>query len=397
MKKNRIAFSVYLTTFIGMFLITARSVMLPAMMEALQGMKYYNLAVMINSLAMCLVLPVSGRLSDIYGRKRIYVTGAFGYAGACLVCGCATQAGVLLAGLFATGICFGLMNAVQLAVILDLFSREEQIGRVSNLTIANSLACFSAPALAGAFADYLSWRLVYLLMIPFSLWIGFVMLRCLPKEKRQKAEKIKVLELLIPYRLFQYRTYVFCIVSYLICSIGFAGMNYLPVFYQQVKGVSVLISGFLILPRQAAQIGIGMALKKKGQSIRNVKNAMLASFGIFVLTFVLMWRYQESTGFWYILLAEVLFGVSNAAITIISQTFCSKELNTQESGSGTAFIGFIGAFGNTAGAVLGSAILSMQGNTNQGIPQIFGGFALLMAAGGIFCKHLPCETGLWKK
>ena len=64
--------AIYLSAFAGMFFITSRAVILPTVLKELQAENYYSVAVLMMSLFMCIVLPVAGKLSDIYGRKRIF-------------------------------------------------------------------------------------------------------------------------------------------------------------------------------------------------------------------------------------------------------------------------------------------------------------------------------------
>ncbi|HIQ73850.1 MAG TPA: hypothetical protein IAA51_05510 [Candidatus Cottocaccamicrobium excrementipullorum] len=59
-----------------MFIIAVRSVILPSLLAELQGEQFCDLAVLLISLSMCIVLPLSGYLSDIYGRKNYFLSDA---------------------------------------------------------------------------------------------------------------------------------------------------------------------------------------------------------------------------------------------------------------------------------------------------------------------------------
>ena len=65
-----------LTSIMCMFVIMARSVILPTVMSELGGMDYYGITVILSSLSMSMTMPIAGKLGDIFGRKRIYCIGA---------------------------------------------------------------------------------------------------------------------------------------------------------------------------------------------------------------------------------------------------------------------------------------------------------------------------------
>lgn len=427
--------AIYLSAFAGMFFITSRSVILPTVLRELQAEKYYNAAVLIMSLFMCIVLPVAGKLSDRYGRKRICLIGGAGFIFSTVLCMVSVSIGMYLAGLALSGIFFGLINAVQLAFLHDLFEASELTGKVSNLTIANSSACLAGPLFAGVFTDYVSWRAVYLLLIPMLIYM--VAALAFYKEEKERAEVKKenavqnnkkegngaaerlngqrkekaepsaigrfdwkgvlffiviifpamlllsgkkinlysnqaVMLLLIlcmiigiagfirtekqaenafiPFSLFSNKAYTGYLLVYLAVSVGYAAINFLPAYYQQVRGVTVLMSSLLILPRQFAQIGTGFLLKKADSRLRNRRLAVCLGLLCLTGSLLFMTGFGTHTSLVRICVVEALFGFSNSFLTILCQSDSQKALPESFVGSGTALVSFTGAFGNTLGA-----------------------------------------------
>ena len=430
--KNLVAIAVYLGTFCGMFMITARSIILPTVLAELDADKYYDLAVLITSLAMCVVLPVSGKLSDFLGRKRIFIVGSIVFIFSSLLCTLATSIYIYMLGLTGTGIAFDLVNSVQLAILNDIFSEEERTGKVSNLNIANSLACLIGPIAGGAFTDCLSWRSVYISVIPILVAALIVML--FYKEERSTKEKVEfnvaetvcyiiilipaillmsgkkigiyhydriiiglIISVLvgikglfyvekktefpvIPYFLFKNKNYLFYIVTYLLCSLGFAVINYLPLYYQKLRMLGVTVSGLLVVPRQLSQVLMGMIIKREMKNVGTRKLPVVMGFVIFGISMILMLTFDSQTELARIVLAELLFGFGYCALTIICQSNIQLELPEEHIGSGTALIGLVGALGNTMGAAIGSMALGMADSVSEGLR-----FFFLINAGIMIC------------
>jgi MFS family permease len=61
------------------------------------------------TLAMAVGLIVGGRLGDIYGRRRMFLTGAAGFTATSVLCGIATEPGELIALRVAQGVLGALM------------------------------------------------------------------------------------------------------------------------------------------------------------------------------------------------------------------------------------------------------------------------------------------------
>lgn len=408
--------AIYLSAFAGMFFITSRAVILPTVLKELQAENYYSVAVLIMSLFMCIVLPVAGKLSDIYGRKRIFLIGGVGFIFSTVLCMVSVSIGMYLMGLALSGIFFGLMNAVQLAFLHDLFEASELTEKVSNLTIANSSACLAGPLLAGIFTDYVSWRAVYLLLIPILIYMVAALIfykeetdGAVKRSKRQgeKAEPNVVYQFdrkgvlffiaailpsmlllsgkkmnlysnrtvmllfifciiigsvgfirtekraknaFIPFALFSNKAYTGYLLVYLVTSVGYAAINFLPAYYQQIRGVTVMMSSLLILPRQLVQIGTGFLLKKADSRLQNRRLAVCLGLLCLTASLLYMTGFGTHTALVWICAVEALFGFANSFLTILCQSDGQKALPEPLVGSGTALISFTGAFGNTLGA-----------------------------------------------
>ncbi len=115
------------------------------------------------------LLPVSGRLADRLGRRRVFRLGlavfAIGSAGSAL----APTAVALIAARFVTAAGGALVLPSSLAVILPEFPRERHVTAVTLWTATGPLASALAPAASALLLAVTSWRVLFALSVPISL------------------------------------------------------------------------------------------------------------------------------------------------------------------------------------------------------------------------------------
>ncbi|WP_330256972.1 MFS transporter [Nocardia sp. NBC_00565] len=124
-------------------------------------------------LAFAVVLITSGRLGDIYGRRRLFLTGVAGFTIASALCGIACSPGMLIVSRFLQGGTAGLMVPQILAIIHVTFPLNER-GRVFGIfgAIVGSAAVVG-PTVGGVLVDWnvfgLDWRPIFLVNVPVGI------------------------------------------------------------------------------------------------------------------------------------------------------------------------------------------------------------------------------------
>ncbi len=132
-----------------------------------------------------------GRLSDLFGRRRIYVAGFALFALMALMCGLAANLMILIALRILQGVGASMMFANALAILSRGFPRGER-GRVFGMAAAFASAGVGiGPALGGGLVSALSWRWVFWFYTPIALAGTFVAWRGIPGDLRpQKVEPV---------------------------------------------------------------------------------------------------------------------------------------------------------------------------------------------------------------
>ncbi len=170
-----LAFAVVLAAgFVDLLDSTIVNVALPSM----QGDLHANFAqlewvVAAYVLSFAALLILSGRLGDIYGRKRVFMVGMAGFTVASLLCGLAVNPEMVIAARFAQGAAAGLMVTQILAILRVTFPEHERAKAVAVFGgVTGSSAVFGL-ALGGVIVHWdlfgWAWRTIFLINVPIGI------------------------------------------------------------------------------------------------------------------------------------------------------------------------------------------------------------------------------------
>src|ERR687886_51425 len=142
---------------------------MPTVIGELGGLSLYPWVFASYLLAATVTGPVFGKLSDTYGRKPVYLTGIFLFlAGSVLAGTSQTMTGLIV---FRTlqGLGAGAVQPVAVTIIGDIFELESR-ARVQGLFgTVWGISAVIGPAAGGLITDYVSWRWVFYVNLPFGL------------------------------------------------------------------------------------------------------------------------------------------------------------------------------------------------------------------------------------
>src|SRR4051794_24263096 len=116
---------------VGMLMIvldvTVVNVALPAIQDDL-GFSQSSLAWVVNAYLIAFggLLLLAGRLGDLVGRRRIFLSGVILFTAASLACGLARSAAVLVVARFVQGIGGAMTSAVILGMIVTMFPQPRE-------------------------------------------------------------------------------------------------------------------------------------------------------------------------------------------------------------------------------------------------------------------------------
>ena len=157
------------------------SVALPALIDGLDApLRWVGWTITIYTLAQAVSMPISGRLSDQFGRRVIFVGGMALFAAASAACAAAPNIWILIVGRALQGLAAGTVQPSAYGVVGDAFpgGRVRAIGLVSSIGPAGSII---GPNLAGFIVDNVGWRWTFWLNVPAGAIVVLVGLFALRK------------------------------------------------------------------------------------------------------------------------------------------------------------------------------------------------------------------------
>lgn len=148
------------------------------------------------ALAFAVLLIPGGRLGDIYGRKRVFMTGVAGFTVVSVVCALAPTAGVLIAARFVQGGFGALMVPQVLAVLQILFPATRRGMALAAYGTVMNLAQLSGPILGGIMATDdllgLGWRAIFLVNVPIGALVLVGTAVLLPESRSDRPLRLDV-------------------------------------------------------------------------------------------------------------------------------------------------------------------------------------------------------------
>ncbi len=141
--------------------------------------------------ANAIVLPISGWLSALMGRKNFYLASVFFFTVFSAVCGLAPTLGVLVVFRVAQGLAGGGLQPSVQAILADTFSPQKRGMAMALYTVAILVAPVLGPTLGGWITDNYSWRWIFYINIPVGIACVLLTRMVLEDPPHMKEAKIK--------------------------------------------------------------------------------------------------------------------------------------------------------------------------------------------------------------
>lgn len=132
-------------------------------------------------------LLLSGRLSDLLGRKQIFQIGMAIFGIASLVVGIAADATMMIIGRAVQGIGSSIVAPATLAMMMDAYEGEQRSKAISYYGATAGIGSIIGLLIGGALTSYISWRAGFLIKMPLIILIMWLAYRYIPKGKVEKA------------------------------------------------------------------------------------------------------------------------------------------------------------------------------------------------------------------
>ncbi|HEY1771929.1 MAG TPA: MDR family MFS transporter [Gammaproteobacteria bacterium] len=183
---------VLIAMFMGALDSTIVATAMPAIARSFGGLGTYSGVITAYLIASTVALPIGGRLSDVYGRKRFLILGMLWFTAASLLCGLAGSMLQLIVFRALKGVGAGVMQAAATATIADLYPPARRGRVIGLLTTMSLVASVAGPLLGGYLTDGPGWRYVFFINLPVGLVGCAVILRYFPRLHRAEIKDFKI-------------------------------------------------------------------------------------------------------------------------------------------------------------------------------------------------------------
>lgn len=139
------------------------------------------------------VMPVYGKLGDLFGRKKIMMTAVAIFLVGSLACGLATSMNTLIAARVFQALGGGGIAVSVYSINADLFSPRERARYQSYTSLVLMLSGAVGPVLGGAMSQWLGWRSIFLINMPVGAVVLVALGRTLPRIRPKRVPKIDYL------------------------------------------------------------------------------------------------------------------------------------------------------------------------------------------------------------
>ena len=158
----------------GLFMImldtTAVNVALPTIQRDLgAGLPELQWIVAGYALTFAALMLTAGKLADLLGRRRIFVSGLAVFAASSLACALAPSAGFLIGARVVQGAGAALMNPATLSIISATFPPRQRGTAIGIWAGVSALALAIGPLVGGLLSEHVGWRSIFYINVPIGL------------------------------------------------------------------------------------------------------------------------------------------------------------------------------------------------------------------------------------
>ncbi|WP_213739859.1 MFS transporter [Bradyrhizobium sp. dw_411] len=118
-------------------------------------------------MALSAFMVVTGRLADLYGRRKALYAGMAVFGIASIGAGAAPSIEVLIAFRFAQGAGVAALYTASAAIVSNAFTEQERGRAIGLLFAANGIGLAIGPVAGGLLVGFLGWRWVFFVNVPF--------------------------------------------------------------------------------------------------------------------------------------------------------------------------------------------------------------------------------------
>ena len=416
-----IAVAVMLSTFMEVLDTTVVNVSLPHIAGSLSATVDEATWTLTSYLvANAIILPLTGWLSNFFGRKRMLMLSVTGFTIASFMCGLAPSLPFLVVCRVIQGACGGGLQPISQAVLLESFPPQDRGKAMGFWGLGIVVAPLLGPVLGGWLTDSYSWRWVFYINVPIGLasivmtrlyvfdpayikratsridfWgigmlaVGIGLLQVVLDKGQEKdwwattwitvvaisaavaliafmARELIIEHPVVQLRVFKDRTYSTGVFLMSMLGVGLYGTTVLiPLILQTLLGYPALRAGIAMAPRG---LGSFIAMPIVGLIMTKFDPRKMLALGLFIcaLTLFQFSALNRSAGYWDFFWPQLEMGLSLGLVFVPLTTITMSNIPKETMGNATSLFNLVRNLGGSIGisAVQTMELRLQQTNTN---------------------------------
>ena len=366
-----------------------------------------------------IVLPATGWLSQVFGRKRLYMTCVGLFAFSSFLCGLAPSLTWLVFFRIMQGLGGGAMQPISQAILLESFPLRRRGMGMAIFGVGVVFAPVIGPTLGGWITDVYSWRWIFFINVPIgllSLFLTQLFVADPPYLKRgvgridaiglgllalgigtlqyvldqgQRADwfqtswvvqvallsatslimlviwESRTRQPVIDLRIFRVRNYSPAVI--LIFALGvtlYGSLVLIPLFLQNLLGYTATQSGLAMSP---GGIGTLLFMPLVGFMVGRYDVRAMIIFGLLMLIISMFMaaQYTLDINYWDIVEPRIIMGIGLAFLFVPLATVMASFLPKEKIGTATGIFNLMRNLGGSVGIALVTTLLAKRSQFHQ--------------------------------
>jgi multidrug resistance protein len=163
---------------------------MPTIVGALGGIDLFSWIFGAYLLTQAILIPIYGRLADLYGRKPVLLFGIGVFLVGSVLCGLAWSMMSLIVFRILQGIGAGALIPVSQAVVADIYSGEARARVQGYISSTFGSAAIIGPMIGGVIATHISWRAVFWINVPLAIITAVLLIVALKENVQKRKHRI---------------------------------------------------------------------------------------------------------------------------------------------------------------------------------------------------------------
>jgi EmrB/QacA subfamily drug resistance transporter len=387
---------------------------MPRIIADLQGFEHYAWVTTAYLLTSTAVVPISGKLSDMYGRKIFLLASAAGFVLTSALCGLSQDMTQLIVFRGAQGIAGGVLTSTVFTVVSQIFPPAERARYQGIFSAVFGLASIVGPLIGGYLTDNLSWRWVFYVNLPIGLvaltvlWLSFPNIR--PTGVARRIDYLgavtlvlgvvplllalswggndyawtspvviglfvlaavmlvvfglvesRTAEPIIPLNLFRNSIVAVSVAAMMVMAMGmFGAILFIPLYIQGVIGTSATQSGTVLMPLMITMIlssvVSGQLIGRTGRyKLPGMVGMLIMAVGLYLLSGM-----GPDTDYATVVRNMIILGLGMGPAMPVFTLASQNAVKISQLGVVTSLTQFARSIGSTLGVALFGSLLTNQ-------------------------------------